>query len=104
MTDNQDQKKSDKSEPSGNLGLTLEVEPSPQQENTSEKTQNAKTSKSKPDNPDARWYVVHTYSGHEAKVATTLKQRIDSQKLSSKVIDILVPTQNKIEIKEGKKT
>lgn len=52
----------------------------------------------------AHWYVVHTYSGHEAKVAATLKQRIESQKLQEKIIDILVPTQDKIEIKEGKKS
>lgn len=51
----------------------------------------------------AHWYVVHTYSGHESKVATTLKQRIQSQKLQDKILDILVPTQEKIEIKEGKK-
>ncbi|MBI3341672.1 transcription termination/antitermination factor NusG [Candidatus Curtissbacteria bacterium] len=50
-----------------------------------------------------RWYVVHTYSGHEAKVAATLKQRVTSQKLEDKVLDIMVPTQDKIEIKEGKK-
>ena len=49
------------------------------------------------------WYVVHTYSGHESKVAATLKQRIESQKLQDKILDILVPTQEKIEIKEGKK-
>lgn len=53
--------------------------------------------------PGARWYVVHTYSGHESKVAATLKQRIESQQLQDKVLDILVPTQEKIEIKEGKK-
>jgi transcriptional antiterminator NusG len=58
---------------------------------------------SKPKNPDARWYVVHTYSGHESKVSATLKQRVDSQKLSDKILDILVPTQEKIEIREGKK-
>ena len=51
----------------------------------------------------AYWYVVHTYSGHEAKVTTTLRQRIESQKLQDKILDILVPTQEKIEIKEGKK-
>lgn len=51
----------------------------------------------------AHWYVVHTYSGHESKVAATLKQRIESQKLQDKIVDILVPTQDKIEIKEGKK-
>lgn len=58
---------------------------------------------SRPSGPRARWYVVHTYSGHEAKVAATLKQRVASQKLEDKVLDILVPTQDKIEIKEGKK-
>jgi len=59
--------------------------------------------KPEPTGPKAHWYVVHTYSGHEAKVAATLKQRIDSQKISDKILDILVPTQEKIEIKEGKK-
>ena len=49
------------------------------------------------------WYVVHTYSGHETKVAQTLNQRIESQRLQGKILDILVPTQEKIEIKEGKK-
>src|SRR3972149_10149320 len=52
---------------------------------------------------NTNWYVVHTYSGHESKVAATLKQRIESQKLQDKILDILVPTQEKIEIKEGKK-
>lgn len=52
---------------------------------------------------DAKWYVVHTYSGHENKVATTLKQRVESERLEDKILDILVPTQDKIEIKSGKK-
>ena len=53
--------------------------------------------------PNAKWYVVHTYSGHENKVAHTLKQRIESEHLEEKILDILVPMQNKIEIKSGKK-
>ena len=52
----------------------------------------------------AHWYVVHTYSGHEAKVAATLKQRVESQKHQDKILDILVPKKKKIEIKEGKKS
>jgi len=55
-------------------------------------------------NPNARWYVVHTYSGHEQKVAITLKQRVASLGMSDKILDIMVPTQDKIEIKEGKKS
>ena len=58
----------------------------------------------KSNNPNAKWYVVHTYSGHENKVAHTLKQRIESEHLEGKILDILVPMQNKIEIKAGKKT
>ena len=57
----------------------------------------------KKDNPNAQWYVVHTYSGHESKVAATLKQRIESENLKDKILEILVPTQNKIEIRGGKK-
>lgn len=58
---------------------------------------------SKSTNPNIRWYVVHTYSGHENKVAATLKQRIESEHLEGKIIEVLVPTQDKIEIKSGKK-
>lgn len=58
---------------------------------------------SRRDNPNARWYVVHTYSGHENKVAAQLKQRVESEHLEEKIVDVLVPTQDKIEIKSGKK-
>lgn len=55
------------------------------------------------DNPNARWFVVHTYSGHENKVATALKQRVESEHLEHKILDVIVPTQDKIEIRSGKK-
>lgn len=53
--------------------------------------------------PRPRWYVVHTYSGHENRVAATLKQRVESEHLENKILDVLVPTQQKIEIRSGKK-
>lgn len=55
------------------------------------------------DNPNAKWYVVHTYSGHENKVAATLKQKVASEHLEAQILDVLVPTQDKIEIRSGKK-
>lgn len=55
------------------------------------------------DDQGAKWYVVHTYSGHENRVAETLKQRIESEHLKNKILDVLVPTQEKIEIRGGKK-
>jgi transcriptional antiterminator NusG len=51
----------------------------------------------------AAWYVVHTYSGHEAKVAEQLRQRVLSMGLDDKVLELLIPTQDKIQIRSGKK-
>jgi len=51
----------------------------------------------------AQWYVVHTYSGHENKVANALKQRVETMGLTDKVLELLVPTQNRIKITKGKK-
>ncbi len=51
----------------------------------------------------AKWYVVHTYSGHENKVATTLKQRVVSMNAKDKIFDIIVPTREIIKVQAGKK-
>lgn len=53
---------------------------------------------------DARWYVIHTYSGHEARVAETLRQRVTTLGQTDKVFEVLIPTQDKIQIKHGKKS
>jgi transcriptional antiterminator NusG len=51
----------------------------------------------------ARWYIVHTYSGHENKVGETLRQRAHTLNLTDKILEILVPTQEKIQIKRGQR-
>ncbi len=51
----------------------------------------------------AKWYVVHTYAGHEKKVAITLKQRAESGGYTEKIFKIFIPHQQKIVISEGKK-
>ncbi len=56
------------------------------------------------DDKTGRWYVLHTYSGHENSVAINLIQRVETMKLDGRVLEILIPTQNKIQIKRGKKT
>lgn len=53
--------------------------------------------------PLARWYVVHTYSGHENKVAITLKQRAEHGGYTDRIFKIFVPHQQKIVVSEGKK-
>jgi transcriptional antiterminator NusG len=54
-------------------------------------------------NKKARWYVVHTYSGHENKVAETLKQRAETLNLTAQILAVLIPTQEKIQIKRGQR-
>ncbi len=51
----------------------------------------------------ARWYVVHTYSGHEKKVAITLKQRAEAAGMTDRIFKVFIPHQQKIVISEGKK-
>ena len=55
------------------------------------------------DNQKARWYVVHAHSGHESKVAEMVKQRAETLNLTDKILEILIPTQEKIQIKRGQK-
>lgn len=51
-----------------------------------------------------RWYVIHTYSGHENKVKLHLERLIVSEKLEEKISQVLVPTEEVVEMKQGKKT
>lgn len=53
--------------------------------------------------PGANWYVVHTYSGHENKVALSLKERVEAAGHTDKVFKIFLPHQQKIVVSEGKK-
>lgn len=49
------------------------------------------------------WYVVHCYSGYENKVRHNLEQRIDSMGMKDGIFDVVVPTEEEIEVKEGKR-
>src|SRR3990167_5057126 len=51
----------------------------------------------------AKWYVVHTTSGHEARVAETLRQRVETMGMNDKVFELLIPTQDRVVIRSGKK-
>jgi len=49
------------------------------------------------------WYVVHCYSGYEKKVRHNLEQRIETMGMKEKIFDVFVPTEEEIEVKEGKR-
>lgn len=56
------------------------------------------------DQDDGRaWYVVHCYSGYENKVRHNLEQRIETMGMKDKIYDVVVPTEEEIEVKEGKR-
>ena len=50
-----------------------------------------------------RWYVVHTYSGYENKVKTDLEKTVKNRELEEFFFDIVVPMEEQIEIKDGKR-
>lgn len=50
-----------------------------------------------------RWYVIHTYSGYENKVKTNLDHRITSMDMESKIFQVIIPTEEVVEVKGGKK-
>ncbi|HZE87706.1 MAG TPA: transcription termination/antitermination protein NusG [Methylomirabilota bacterium] len=52
---------------------------------------------------DAKWYIIHTYAGHENKVARSLKQRMEAMGFANRIFDIVVPTRDTIKVSGGKK-
>jgi transcription termination/antitermination protein NusG len=57
----------------------------------------------KPTASDKNWYVIHTYSGYEDRVAENLRQRIETMGMADKIFDVIVPKENQIEIKNGRR-
>jgi transcriptional antiterminator NusG len=52
---------------------------------------------------DKNWYVIHTYSGYENKVKANLERRVESMAMEDKIFRVLVPMEEEIEFKDGKK-
>ncbi len=49
------------------------------------------------------WYVIHCYSGYENKVRHNLEQRIETMGMKDSIFDVVIPTQEEIEVKDGKR-
>lgn len=52
---------------------------------------------------ERHWYVIHCYSGYENKVRHNLEQRIDTMGMKDKIYDVVVPTEEEIEVKDGQR-
>ena len=53
---------------------------------------------------EPRWYVVHAYSGFESKVAQSIQEQADREGLGADILEVLVPTEEVVEVKRGSKT
>jgi transcriptional antiterminator NusG len=56
-----------------------------------------------PEDDGRNWYVIHCYSGYENKVRHNLEQRIESMGMKNKIFDVIVPTEEEIEVRDGKR-
>ncbi|MCS7206329.1 MAG: transcription termination/antitermination protein NusG [Dehalococcoidia bacterium] len=52
---------------------------------------------------EARWYIVHAYSGQEERVAKAIRQRVESLDLADRVLEVKVPLEQVVEIREGQR-
>ncbi|MEJ2605692.1 MAG: transcription termination/antitermination protein NusG [Anaerolineales bacterium] len=79
---------------------TIEPQDEPEEEAVSE-SEDAETDKE--EESDRYWFVVQCFSGYENKVRHNLEQRIETMGMKSKIFDVVVPTEEEIEIKDGKR-
>lgn len=75
----------------------------PHMEDMNEKTQMEIEEVTEDQNPRGQWYVLHTYSGYENKVKANLERRVESMGMEGKIFRVLVPTEEEINFKDGKK-
>lgn len=50
-----------------------------------------------------KWYVVHTYSGHENKVKVNIEKMVENRNMQDQVLEIVVPTEDVVEVKDGQR-
>jgi len=52
---------------------------------------------------DKKWYVIHTYSGHEERVKKNLEQRVKFMDSGSEILQVVIPTEDEIEVRGGRR-
>ncbi|MGD8457840.1 MAG: transcription termination/antitermination protein NusG [Anaerolineales bacterium] len=92
-------------EPSDDEPILEENETDHKEEAAEEVSEEGSTSISVEEEADdgRAWYVVHCYSGYENKVRHNLEQRIETMGMKNEIFDVVVPTEEEIEVKDGKR-
>jgi transcription termination/antitermination protein NusG len=89
-----------------NSDTSSEVTTSEEDSKQSAKADNSSEEPAKKAHPAAengKWYIVHTYAGHENKVARSLMQRVETMGFEDRIFEVIVPTRNTIKVSGGKK-
>ena len=50
---------------------------------------------------NAKWYVIHTYSGYENKVKTNIEKTVENRELQDKILEVRLPEEDVVEVKDG---
>ncbi len=90
------------SEPRGLAGLSASQEASSSATRGAEKSGTPSDPGAEPADERA-WYVIHCYSGYENKVKHNLEQRIETMRMQDKIFQVVIPTVEEIEVKDGKR-
>ena len=83
-----------------------EEEIPPSEASTDEVSPDLKTEEEEEDAPrpeGTEWYVVHSYSGYENKVQKNLHNRIESMSMQDKIFQVVVPTEEEVELRDGQR-
>jgi len=83
----------------GDAVATAEAEPEEERLEAGEAVEEAEQD----DGEDRRWFVIHTYSGYENKVKTNLEHRVESMGVGDKIYDVVIPTEEEVEIRDGQR-
>lgn len=83
--------------------VTVETVEETKEEDKEVEKEEPETAKPTTQSDKGRWYIVHTYSGHENKVAKSITQRIESMGFEDRIFDIIVPTRDTVKVSQGKK-
>ncbi|HEX7041973.1 MAG TPA: transcription termination/antitermination protein NusG [Patescibacteria group bacterium] len=100
-TNNEEQSAQDETTEAASASSAQDASADSAQDKT-KSTESSFAGKTVPDN--AKWYIVHTYAGHENKVAKTLRQRAETMGFENHIFDIIVPTREVTKVNSGKKT
>src|SRR5215468_5704312 len=86
-----------------NVGGTDSGEPNNADAGASTEPSQGEGATSAPDRGEKKWYIVHTYSGHENKAKLTLLERVRNANLTEYFGDVLVPTESVMEVVKGQR-